>query len=103
MTCDHVTKACFSISVGAWLACLLWLVVREPWAGVFGTGACMGWVLMGSLQLTEDKQALKQEIRELEKQVIVLRSRLSELGHEAHYRRAALQSCPSRLTHSKSV
>ena len=93
---DWSVSICFSLSFGAWMCGILWVLAREPWSGVFGCGVCVGWLLMDRVFFDEAKRALEHKIKELEKQVIVLRSRLTEisLGHselEAQYRRVAFR------------
>ena len=106
---DWSTTICFSISMGAWITAALWLIVREPWACVFGATACVGWLLMDCMHMAGDMQAQLEEIMELEKQVCVLRSRLSDMvreeaGLEVGRKRAASRPrTTGRLLHVRSL
>jgi hypothetical protein len=104
---DWSTKICFSISAGVWMTVLHWVIVREPWCSVFGLAMCLGWLLMDCMRLSGEKQVQLEEIRELEKQVVVLRSRLSEMAREnshleVRHRRAMLRGNSERFVHSTS-
>ena len=104
---DWTTTVCFSISVGVWITGALWLIVRQPWTSVFGVGMYAGWLLMDCMHLAGEKQAQLEEIGELEKQVVVLRSRLSEMAREnshleVRHRRAVLPGNSERFVQSTS-
>ena len=104
---DWTTTVCFSISMGMWMTGALWLIVRQPWTSVFGVGMYAGWLLMDCMHLASEKQAQQDEIRELEKQVVVLRSRLSEMTREnsqleVRHRRAMLRGNSERFVQSTS-
>ena len=104
---DWSTTVCLSLSMGVWMTGALWLIVREPWVCVFGMGMYEGWLLMDCMHLAGEKQAQLEEIMELEKQVIVLRSRLSEMvsencSLEVRHRRAMLRSSSERSIQSSS-
>ena len=107
---DWNTTICFSISMGVWITAALWLIVRQPWTSVFGVGMYAGWLIMDCMYMAGDKQAQLEEIIELEKQVCVLRSRLSDMvreeaGLEVGRRRAASRPriTTGRLLHVRSL
>jgi hypothetical protein len=59
---------------------LLYLVTHNPWASVFACAAGMGWVLLDYCQMCAEERARCNEVVELEKQVVVLRSTLQEMA-----------------------
>jgi hypothetical protein len=64
---------------------MLYLVTHNPWASVFACAAGMGWVLLDYCQMYAEERARFNEVVELEKQVVVLRSTLQEMAvmHES--------------------
>lgn len=75
-----VTRISFGISVGAWIAGLLWMTTRNGFVGVFIIGACLGLYMLENWSLMERIREKDNEIWELQKQVVDLRSVTRELG-----------------------
>jgi hypothetical protein len=75
-----VTRISFGISVGAWLAGLLWMTVQNAYVSVFIIGACLGVYMLENWSLMEQIREKDGEIWELQKQVVGLRSVTRELG-----------------------
>ena len=80
MTDTGVTRACISLSFGAWLAGMLYLVVQSPWVGVLACGCALGYALCEWWTATCDLQERQEEVAELEKQVVVLKSAMQEMA-----------------------
>ena len=72
-----VVRICMAVSFGAWLAMSLWLVVQSPWMAVFSAGTGLGLALLECLRLRECQSSLEEDAKELEKQVVALRTMLS--------------------------
>jgi hypothetical protein len=95
------TRIGFGVSIGAWLTGLLWMVLRSPLLAVFLTGVALGLCILENCWLSEVTRARADEIAELEKQVVVLRSTIHGMslynhGLEAEHRRAAFRGRLSR-------
>lgn len=89
-------RALFAVGFGAMMGGLLRLVVVEPWVGVHVTGAAMAWFMADASGRCDENEALRGEIVELEKQVVVLKSAMHEMAKmqsemETKYRRARFQ------------
>jgi hypothetical protein len=59
---------------------MLYLMVANPWANVFACSAGLGWLSLLYCDANSDAQARREEVMELEKQVVVLRSTLQEMA-----------------------
>ena len=86
---------------GVWITAALWLVTRHPWCSVFACAAAVGWLQFDNWATMSECRAKQEEIAELEKQVIVLRSAMHEMATvnselEAVNRRARRRSRPQR-------
>lgn len=106
MSCA-VTRAGISLSVGAWLAGALFVVVEWPWVGVLACGTVLGYVLCEWWAAMAELRDRQQEVVELEKQVVVLKSAMQEMATldsvcEARNRRAKFRASRDRWpsTHS---
>jgi hypothetical protein len=64
---------------------MLYLMVANPWANVFACSAGLAWLSLLYCDANSDAQARREEVVELEKQVVVLRSTLQEMAvmHES--------------------
>lgn len=71
----------FALCLGAWMTATMWVVTRSPWAGVFALGAALGWVLLDYWLLLEEDHERRDEVMELEKQVVSLRASMSSMAH----------------------
>ena len=94
---DVMSRLVFSLCVGAWTTSLMWVVSRQPWAGVFALGVSLGWVLMGYWLEMEESSERREEVVELEKQVVSLRASMSRMVQvdaalEGERRRASFRS-----------
>jgi hypothetical protein len=80
-----VTRIGVTCGTAVTLTGLLYLVTHNPWASVFACAAGMAWVLMDYCQMCAEERARCNEVVELEKQVVVLRSTLQEMAvmHES--------------------
>ena len=99
------TRIGFGVSIGAWLTGLLWMVLRSPLLAVFLTGVALGLCILENCWLSEVTRARADEIVELEKQVVVLKSTIHGMslynhGLEVEHRRAAFRG---RLSRGHSV
>lgn len=102
------TRIGFGVSTGAWLAALMWLVLRNAYAGVFVVGLCLGLYMLENWQLHEAVREETERVTELEKQIIVLRDTVGELSLmnselEAEHRRAAFRCRPVRHSSASSL
>lgn len=102
------TRIGFGVSTGAWLAALMWLVLRNAYAGVFVVGLCLGLFMLENWQLHEAVREETERVTELEKQIIVLRGTVGELSLmnselEAEHRRAAFRARPVRHPSASSL
>ena len=77
---DWTTRIGFGSSVGAWLAALLWLILRSAFAGVFIVGLCLGLYILENWRLVEALQEESSRVTELEKQVVALRASMNEMS-----------------------
>jgi hypothetical protein len=75
-----VTRIGLTCGMAVTLTALLYLVTHNPWASVFACAAGMGWVLLDYCQVCAEERARCDEVVELEKQVVVLRSTLQEMA-----------------------
>ena len=69
----------FALGLGAWMTLAMWVVARVPWAGVFGLGTALGWVLLDYWLVLEAECECRSEVAELEKQVVSLRTMVSRM------------------------
>jgi hypothetical protein len=76
---DTGTKVAVSALIGAWLACALYLVVRNPWFAVLGCGTVLGRVLLMLWEAEHELRARLDDITELEKQVVAIRAAMHEM------------------------
>ena len=72
-------QAGFALGLGAWMTLAMWVVARVPWAGVFGLGTVLGWVLLDYWLVLEAEGECRGEVAELEKQVVSLRTVLGRM------------------------
>jgi hypothetical protein len=56
----------FSVSIGAWITLLMWLVTENAWVGVFALGVSLGICLLEKWLLSDEVQRLQDENRALE-------------------------------------
>jgi len=82
-------QAGFALGLGAWMTLAMWVVARVPWAGVFGLGTALGWVLLDYWLVLEAEGERRSEVSELEKQVVSLRTMVSRM-------------CPCEDTHGRA-
>ncbi len=73
-------KMAGSVLIGAWLACALYLVVKNPWFAVLGCGTVLGRVLLMLWEAEHELRARLEDITELEKQVVALRAAMHEMS-----------------------
>lgn len=76
------TRLLFAVGLGAWMTGLVWVLSRSPWAGVFALGVALGWAQTDKWLLLEEERERRDEVAELEKQVVSLRATLSRLTLE---------------------
>lgn len=67
---------CFGLALG----CLLRMVVMDPWVGVHVAGAAMAWFMAKASMWSEENEALRGEIAELQKTVMVVKSTMHEMA-----------------------
>jgi len=72
-------QAGFALGLGAWMTLAMWVVARVPWAGVFGLGTALGWVLLDYWLVLDAECECRGEVSELEKQVVSLRTLLGRM------------------------
>ena len=77
------TRIMFAVGLGAWVTALVWLLSRSPWAGVFALGIALGWVQTDKWLLLEEDKERRDEVVELEKQVVSLRATLSRVAQSS--------------------
>ena len=75
-----VTRIALTWCMGAGLTGLLFLVTHNPWASVFACGAGVGWLLLDLCETSSEARDRRDEVAELEKQVIVLRSAMQDMA-----------------------
>ena len=73
-------RVLFAAVLGAGTTGCIRLIMVTPWVGVFVTACTTMWYLGEASELEWENQARKAEVAELEKQVVVLRSRLHEMS-----------------------
>jgi hypothetical protein len=108
MLADGVTRACISVSVGVWVSAALYLVVRNPWYGVLACGVGLGHVLCEWWAAADEARERGEEVVELEKQVVALRSTMREMAlldpaSEAQIRRAKFRTGRDRTLSTMSL
>ena len=74
------TRVGFGLSMGGWLAALMWLILRSAYVGVFVVGFCLGLYLLENWQLKDAVQEMETTVVELEKDVISMRAVLNEMS-----------------------
>jgi len=89
-------QAGFALGLGVWLTLAMWVVARVPWAGVFGLGTALGWVLLDYWLVLDAECERRGEVAELEKQVVSLRAAMSRMA--VHEIRTARASPSPRMT-----
>ena len=102
---ESITRACIALSTGVWLASLLYVVVRNPWAGVLACGSVLGFVLCEWWSTVCELRDRQEEVVELEKQVVVLKSAMQEMAvldsvSEGRMRRAQFRAAGRALSAS---
>ena len=80
MLADRVTRTCISVSVWVWVSAALYLVVRNPWYGVLACGVALGHALCEWWAAADEARERGEEVVELEKQVVALRSTMREMA-----------------------
>ncbi len=103
-----ITRTCISVSVGVWLSAALYLVVRNPWYGVLACGVALGHVLCEWWAAADEARDRREEVCELEKQVVALRSTMQEMAlldavSEARIRRAKFRTGLGRTLSARSL
>jgi hypothetical protein len=59
---------------------MLWFItMQNVWVSVFATGTCLGLYLLENLKLQEESRDLRENVSELEKQVVGLRTTIDRL------------------------
>ena len=59
---------------------MLWLIARNPWAGVFAVGFCLALYMMENWGLYGEIRNQQDNILDLEKQIVALRSTIGKLA-----------------------
>jgi hypothetical protein len=77
---DAFIKMVSSIGIGAWLAGSLYLTVRNPWFAVLACGTVLGRVLLLLWEAEHELRARLDDLSELEKQVVALRTAMHEMS-----------------------
>ena len=72
-------RGLFASCLGMWLSGMLWLMTRNPWVGVFVVGFCLGLFLLENWALDEELRRSRENVIDLEKQVVGLRSIVSKM------------------------
>ncbi len=90
-------RMAFSLGLGAWMTGVMYAVARVPWAGVFALGVALGWVLLDYWLVLDEERERREDVIELEKQVVALRASMSRMVQsdarlEAELRRAAFRA-----------
>jgi hypothetical protein len=70
----------FSLFISTWLTGTLWLISQVPWLGVFAMGVCIGMYMLENWRMKEEAQSLQENICELEKQIVVLKTVLNDMA-----------------------
>jgi hypothetical protein len=76
---DAFIKMVSSIGIGACLAGSLYLTVRNPWFAVLACGTVLGRVLLLLWEAEHELRARLEDLSELEKQVVALRTAMHEM------------------------
>ena len=82
-----------SFVFGALLTCLVWLIVRNPWAGLFGAAVCLGRYLLDNCLLQSEKKSCSEEVTMLQSEIVMLRNLLSKVQAKLDRRRMKSASC----------
>ena len=101
-------RAVFAVLLGAGTTGFIRLITANPWLGVFLTACTTMWYLGEAGELEGEYQAKKEEVVELEKQVIVLKSALHDMAtskseYETQYRRSRSQGFTGRTLSTSSL
>lgn len=75
-----VQRCAFALSIGAATTLVLFLVVGNSWVAVFLIGSCLGFLVSDNWELRGCVDSVRSDEVELEKQVISLRSTMSEMA-----------------------
>ena len=78
MSFDEMKAIGLSFVFGAMLTCLVWLIVRNPWAGLFGSAVCLGRFLFDNCRFQYLMKLGSEEITLLQAEVAMLRNMLSK-------------------------
>jgi hypothetical protein len=73
-------RALFAGLLGGGVTGLLRLVTLNPWLGVFVTACTTMWFLAEACDMWNECESKKEEVAELEKQVVVLKSAMQEMA-----------------------
>ena len=68
-----------SFVFGALFCGLVWLIVRNPWAGLFGAAVCLGRFLLDNCQLQYERKLSDVEVAMLQAEVAMLREMLRKI------------------------
>jgi hypothetical protein len=75
-----LTRICMAVSFGGWMSVSLWLIVGNPWVGVFAIGAVLGVYVLENGALQMGLGSARGDIGELEKQVVGLRTTIDRMA-----------------------
>ena len=75
-----LTRICMAVSFGGWMSVSLWLIVGNPWVGVFAIGAVLGVYVLENGALQMGLGSARGDIGELEKQVVALRTTIDRMA-----------------------
>ena len=75
-----LTRICMAVSFGGWMSVSLWLIVGNPWVGVFAIGAVLGVYVLENGGLQMGLGSARADIGELEKQVVGLRTTIDRMA-----------------------
>ena len=76
----NFTRFLFACCVGSCLTGILWLIARNPWAGVFTVGFCIGIIVMDNCGLNKEIRDISAYTMDLEKQIVALRSTIHNIS-----------------------
>ena len=77
---SFLTRICMASSFGGWGAALLWMIVGNPWVGVFAVAVALGLYLLENGVLQGRLEAARADVVDLEKQVVGLRTTIHRMA-----------------------
>jgi len=95
-----LTRVCMATSFGGWMTGALWLVTRNAWVGVFACAVALGLYILHNIRLAEREAAMVDEVGELQKQVVGLRTTIDRMARLGEVERAMAGKV--RLRHGRS-